>query len=70
MRREGLVRVEIYDAQGRRIRVLVDRLQQEGPWTAVWRGKEESGEVVASGVYLYVVDVQGERHTGKVTLLH
>jgi len=70
VRREGLVRVEIYDAQGRRIRVLVDRLQQEGPWTAVWRGKEESGEVVASGVYLYVVDVQGERHTGKVTLLH
>ena len=70
VRQEGPVRVEIYDAQGRRIRVLVDQLQQEGPWTAVWRGKDEAGKVVASGIYLYLVEVKGERHTGKVTLLH
>jgi hypothetical protein len=66
----GPVRVEIYDAQGRQIRILVDQLQQEGPWTAVWRGKDEAGEAVASGIYLYMVAAKGERHTGKVTLLH
>ena len=70
VRQEGPVRVGIYDAQGRRIRVLVDQLQQEGPWTAIWRGTDELGKTVASGIYLYVVDAKGERHTGKVTLLH
>lgn len=65
----GHVRVEIYDLQGHRVRVLIDRTQGGGPWAAVWDGQNGRGVNMASGVYLYVVHTAGERRTGKMTLL-
>jgi len=69
VRNEGRVRVEVYDLQGHRIRLLVNRVQGGGPWSAVWNGEDGNGVTMASGVYLYVVETVGERRTGKMTLL-
>jgi hypothetical protein len=45
----------IYDAAGRRVRVLVDAAQdpRAGGYSASWDGKNDHGEAVASGVYVY-----------------
>lgn len=34
-----------------------------------WNGKNESGDVAASGIYIYVIDAGGERIVGKFALL-
>ena len=66
---EGPVRINIYNLQGHPVCTLIDRIQKEGPWTAVWEGIDGNGLVVASGVYLYVIETTSGRRTGKMTLL-
>ena len=47
------VRLAVYDALGRLVRVLVDRTQEGGEYGAVWDGRGRDGRTVSSGVYLY-----------------
>ncbi len=45
-------RLEIFDAQGRRIRKLLEGCLPTGPGRASWDGRDESGQPVPSGVYV------------------
>ncbi len=65
----GWVRVVIYDLQGRRLRLLADGFQREGPWSVRWDGTDDSGQRVATGLYLYQVQGGGPGRTGKLTLV-
>jgi hypothetical protein len=47
------VRLEIFDAAGRRIRLLVDGYQQKGNHSIDWDGRQSNGAVTSSGVYFY-----------------
>jgi hypothetical protein len=49
------VSLAIYDAAGRRVRDLVDAVQdpRSGGYSVSWDGKNDRGEAVASGVYVY-----------------
>jgi hypothetical protein len=49
------VSLSIYDAAGRRVRALVDAIQdpRTGGYSVSWDGKNDRGEAVASGVYVY-----------------
>jgi hypothetical protein len=49
------VKLEVYDLLGRRIRVLVDKEQNDGFYSVAWDGRNDLGETVASGVYIYVI---------------
>lgn len=51
--RDGRVRLDIFDVQGRRIRTLVDAARSAGEYHAVWDGLMASGERAPSGTYLY-----------------
>ncbi len=46
------VRLDVFDAAGRLVRVLVDAVQAPGAYQAVWDGADASGTPVASGVYV------------------
>lgn len=48
----GLVRLEIYDLRGTRVRELVAGDQPAGRHAAVWNGRDDDGQLVASGVYM------------------
>jgi hypothetical protein len=65
--------LEVYDLQGRRIRTLVRARQSAGTHVAVWNGRNQSGELVPSGVYLWRFLIQGNGFTdmknGKMVLL-
>ncbi len=45
------VRMVIYDVRGRLVRELVNRKQGPGHYRIVWRGKSNTGHLVASGTY-------------------
>jgi len=52
------VSVIVYNVQGQTIRRLVHQKQAEGYYSIVWDGKNEAGERVSSGTYLYQITVQ------------
>lgn len=67
---EAAVSVDIYDLRGQKVRSLLPESQlSSGVHDLTWRGDEDGGRKVASGVYLYVVKVGEHRFTGKLALL-
>ncbi len=65
----GHVRLAVYDLHGRRVASLIDGPVAAGAHLAVWRGQDEHGSVVASGVYLYRLEAAGHVETRAMVLL-
>lgn len=63
------VQLCIYDAVGRLVRTLVDCDVVAGTYDLVWDGKNEKGELVASGVYFCRLWVNGEGTTKRAVVL-
>ena len=51
------VKLAIYDVLGREVRTLVNETLSEGRHSTVWDGRDNAGNIVSSGVYIYRVDV-------------
>lgn len=49
------VTLKIYNLLGQEIRTLVDEVREVGSYAIRWDGKNDSGQVVASGIYLYQI---------------
>jgi hypothetical protein len=49
----GRAEIVVYDLTGRRVRTLVSGEMAAGDHETVWNGRDEHGEPVPSGVYLY-----------------
>jgi fibronectin type 3 domain-containing protein len=47
------ITLEIFDMLGRRVRTLVNQHQQAGRYSAVWDGRNDNGQTVSSGVFIY-----------------
>ena len=56
------VSVEVFDLTGQRVRTLADLGPLvAGHYEVAWDGRDERGEAVASGVYLYALSAAGSR---------
>ena len=66
---DGPVRVAVYSTLGVQVRLLADQIQEAGVWTLRWNGSDQRGFPMASGVYLLVIDANGERRSRKVMLI-
>ncbi len=64
---EGALRV--YDAQGRLVRTLHTGDFAVGAQSFTWDGRNDAGQGLPSGVYLYRLDVAGQTGTRKMMLL-
>ena len=53
----GTVELRVYNQVGQVIRTLVEGEQQAGVYRVDWDGRDVSGQAVASGVYLYRLEV-------------
>ncbi len=51
------VRLKIYDTYGREVATLVDEMQVQGDHRVCWSGVDNDGIPVASGIYLYKLQV-------------
>ena len=65
----GRVSLRIYDASGRRVRVMTDGERSAGRHEEVWDGCDGSGRAVASGVYFYRLEAGALAWTRKMVLL-
>jgi hypothetical protein len=53
----GPVTITVYDVLGRRVRTLLDRVQAVGRHQVAWDGRDVSGQPLASGTYVYRLQV-------------
>jgi hypothetical protein len=65
---DGEVRLDVFDATGRRVRRLVDGWRRAGVHRTVWDGRDEDGGPAASGIYVYRMRGDGYERTGKMVL--
>ncbi len=65
----GAVTLRIYDVGGRLVRTLVNGNQGEGMKTIAWDGRNEAGNPVATGTYLYRLTGTAFDQTRKMVLL-
>ncbi|OQA90307.1 MAG: Papain family cysteine protease [Elusimicrobia bacterium ADurb.Bin231] len=65
------MKVLIYNMAGVPVRTLEESTGDANPGigTAYWDGKNSSGDMVASGLYYYVVDTGGKKFRGNITLI-
>ncbi len=67
--RTSHVEIAIFNVMGRRVRTLLSRVESAGVHTAEWDGRDQSGNFVASGVYLYRLTGDGSTIERKMVLL-
>ncbi len=48
---DGPARLEIFSAEGRRVRMLVQEAQKAGPHQVSWEGTDDGGRPVGAGIY-------------------
>jgi hypothetical protein len=63
------VRLEIFDVLGQKVRTLVAEAQPAGYHRATWDSRNEAGDPVAAGVYLYRLQAGDFRQVRKLLLL-
>lgn len=54
--KSGFVKISIYDLNGKLIKTLVHKKQEQGNYRIQWDGKNNSGLKVSSGVYIYAIE--------------
>ncbi|NOZ60129.1 MAG: T9SS type A sorting domain-containing protein [Calditrichaeota bacterium] len=59
--RAGRVEIAIYNVLGEKIRSLVNEEKQSGTHSVVWDGKDDTGNLVSTGVYFYQLRVNDTR---------
>lgn len=69
MANTGRARLDVYDTRGKHLRTLADREFGAGEHYVSWNSRDQHGEQVASGTYLYVLRAAGATFRGKMTLV-
>lgn len=66
---KGPVDLAVYDLRGRRLRTLVSESRPVGKQTVTWDGRDDDGQRVPSGIYIYKYAAGGRVIARKMTLL-
>ncbi|MBN2280311.1 MAG: T9SS type A sorting domain-containing protein, partial [Candidatus Marinimicrobia bacterium] len=66
---KSTVNLTIYNILGQQVRTLTNTVQNAGTYTVVWDAKNEMGEQVTSGLYLYVLTSNNQRVAKKMVLM-
>lgn len=61
--------INIYNSLGQKVRSLFNSLAKPGINTVTWNGKEDDGNVCASGIYIYILKINGQILSKKMVLL-
>lgn len=63
------VKLEIFDTAGRRVRTFDLGVQPSGEGAVTWRGRDQQGHVVSSGVYLVRMTTEGRVDARRILLM-
>jgi hypothetical protein len=65
----GTVIIKVFDLQGREIITLFDGIKQAGSHSISWKGKDQSGNLMPSGTYIYQINSNGFSKSKKMHLI-
>ena len=63
------VEISVYDITGRLVQDLVNGSVSEGYHSVVWDGRDNSGQQVSAGLYLYTLKSNGMTSHAKMVLM-
>lgn len=63
------VEIGIYNLLGQKVKKLIEQVKEPGYHTVLWDGKDDVGNQVASGIYIYQLSVSGLRLEKKLIVL-
>jgi mono/diheme cytochrome c family protein len=66
---DGRVTLSVYNTLGQLVRTLVSGNVKAGSYSTVWDGRDNTGRVVAGGIYLYTLEAGRYSETRRMTLL-
>jgi len=66
---DGYISLTIHDLLGREIKTLVSEDQPSGNYTVSWNGRDESGNILPSGIYLYSLKAGSFTESKKMILM-
>ncbi len=69
LQNESLVRFEIYNILGQRVKTLVNEVQSAGLYNIDWTAQDDNGEKVSSGLYFYRLQTSDLVETMKMIFL-
>jgi len=69
LKEAGKVSLKIYNLQGQLVRTLVDENKPAGRFSVKWNGMGENGSTVASGIYMYILDVNNFKQSQKLIFM-
>jgi hypothetical protein len=67
--KKGHVSILIYDMLGNRVKTLANGIQEAGNTSIIWNGRDDGGEPVSTGVYIYKIQSGIFSQTKKMVLL-
>jgi hypothetical protein len=69
LKRAGEASLTIYDVTGRRVATLLRGALQAGPHDVQWNGRDDNGNLLRSGVYLYELAMGKDRLSRRIALM-
>lgn len=67
--KDGFVKIFIYNVLGQRVRTLVNETMSAGVKRIVWDGRNDSGIMVTSGLYIYQINAGNYSNTRKMIFM-
>lgn len=68
LKEPGYMELDVYNMTGQHVRTLCEGEIQQGFHTTVWNGRNNRGETVTSGCYLYQLEINNKRKETRKTL--
>ncbi len=63
----GRVSLIVYDTRGNRVRTLLRGHRQDGDFETRWDGRDNRGQALPGGVYLFVLEFHGSNQSGRIS---
>ncbi|MBN1349030.1 hypothetical protein JXJ21_06465 [candidate division KSB1 bacterium] len=66
---DGQVILEVYNVKGEKVATLVNGFSKAGKFRILWNGRDDYGQIIASGIYLYRLRAQSYTELKRMLLL-
>ena len=63
------VELTVYNLKGQKVKTLVNETLESGNHTVIWKGKDDNGKSVSSGIYFYKMKIENHVETKKMILM-